>query len=314
LLGIACALWGETDLDKAARLIKESSFQEAQAILDRIVRIEPRNAEAWYRMGEVQWATRNAEQTVECADKAIAIDPTRADYHLLRGAALGNLAQNAGKFRALGLASDSRKSMEKAVQLEPGNRNAVRALFNFYLNVPSIAGGSLDKAEALADRTRTLDPSRGHYLKGLVLQRRKDPNAALAEYRSAITADPQYSEAYNALGYVELELKQVDSALGHFQKLVEISPDEANYLDSLGDGWMAKGNMDEAMTAYRKALSLNPVLLPSLRSLGTALERAGRRDEAIQHYRQCVQLGTQKNIPQIVDESKKRLKALGVKE
>lgn len=314
LLGVSIGLQGETGLEKAARLIKERHFQEAQVLLDRAVQADPHNAEAWYEMGLLQKATGNLQKALEYADKSIQINPGKASYHVLRGNTLGPLAQQANMFRALGLAKDGREALEKAVQLEPGNRTAVLALFNWYFNVPAVGGGSLDKAKALAERTQALDPSRSHYMKGQVFQRQKNPGSAQAEYRLALAADPKFSEVYNVLGYVELEMKQVDLALDHFRKQVELDPGNANSYDSFGDGWMAKGRTDEAINAYRKALSLNPAFLPSMRSLGKALEQAGRRDEAIQHYHQCAQLGVQKGIPQVVREAKGRLKALGVKE
>ena len=314
LLGVSIGLRAETELEKAARLIKARDFQTAQVVLDRAVQADPRNAEAWCLMGELQWATQNPRNAVEFADRAIQLNPAKANYHVLRGNALGNLAQQANVFRALNLAGEARSSLEKAVQLEPGNRAAFLALFNYYFNVPSIAGGSLDKAKALSEHTQVLDPSRGHFMKGQILQRQKNPGAAQAEYRLALVADPQFSIVYNMLGGLELEMKQVDMALDHFRKQVELTPVDANSWDSLGEGWMAKGNLDEAIKAYRMALSLDPMFSYSMRGLGKALEQAGRRDEAIQHYRICAQLGVQHGVKPLVAESKKRLSVLGVKE
>ena len=313
LLGLSANLSAETEFEGAARLIKAENFSAAQQLLDQALQSNPRNADALYWMGKLQWAKKDPEKAVEFADKAIAINPGNASYYVLRGNALGNLAQNANMFRAMGLASDSLESYEKAVDLEPGNRIAVLALFNYYFTVPAIAGGSLDKAQALAERTQAQDPSRAHYLKGLLLKKQKNHDKAHEEYRLAVVADPNYADAHNAMGYAELERKQIDTALTHFHKQVELAPDNANSYDSLGDGWAAKGNLDEAINAYRKALALNPLFSPSMLSLGKTLERAGRRDDAIAHYRQCVQLGTEKDTPPIVDEAKKRLKALGVK-
>jgi tetratricopeptide (TPR) repeat protein len=312
LLGFSSNLGAETELERATRLIKERHFTEAQALLDRAAQTDPRNADIWYQMGRLHQAHQDDRKAVECADKAIQINPNKADFHVLRGNSLGRLAQKANMFRAMGLAKDGLSALEKAAQLEPGNRTAISALFNWYLNVPSLGGGSQDKAKALAERTQAVDPCASHYFKGQVFQKQSNPGAAQAEYRLAIAADPKYAQVYNAIGYVELGMKQVDMALDHFQKQVELDPENPNSYDSLGDGWMAKGRLEEAIQAYRKALVLEPMFTPSMKSLGKALEQAGRKDEAIQHYRQCAQLGEQKGIPQLASESKKRLKALGV--
>ena len=314
LLGLAGGLRAETDLEQARRLMKARDYPAAQGVLERAVLAEPRSAEAWALLGELQFPARNPKKAQECADKAIQLDPTKARYQVLRGNALGMQAQQANVLKAMTLVGDIRGAYEKAIQLEPRSREARVALFNYYFNAPSVAGGGLDKAKALAEQTLALDAALGHFLKGVLLQKEKNPGGALAEYRQAQAADPGYAPVYNRLGYLELEQKQVDLALEHFRKQVELTPDDPNSYDSLGDGLVAKGRLDEAIQAYRKALALNPTFTPSMRSLGKALEQAGRRDEAIAHYRACAQLGTQQGIPQAVKEAKERLKALGVRE
>lgn len=310
MLAVQAHLWGASDVEKASRLIKERALPEARLLLDQAVKRDPRNAEAWFYLGKLQLATDNPSLATEMADKAIQLDPTNARFHLLRGNALGAQVSKVNVLRQLFVASDCRRSFEKAVQLDPRYREARLQLFKYYLSVPGIAGGSPEKAKAFAEQTLGLDVACGHYMRGLILHR-KDPGAAQAEYRLALAADPTFPDAYNELGYVELGLKQLDMALEHFHQRLALEPASAEGYDSLGDGWMAKGSLGEAIQAYRQALRLNPLLFPSMRSLGKALEQAGRKDEAIQHYRQCSQLGVQKGIPPLVSAAKERLKALG---
>lgn len=314
LVGVSGILSAETELEKATRLTKARSYKEAQVVLDKALLAEPSNPEVLALLGDLQLATNHPEKAAEYADKAILLNPSKARYQVLRGNALGVRAQQGGLLRGMALVGDIRGAYEKAVQLEPGYRPARYALFSFYFNAPSIAGGGLDKAKTFADKTQAQDAAVGHYFKAMILQKQKDPGAAQAECRLAVAGDPQLAPVYNLLGYVELDMKQVDMALDHFRKQAELEPDNANSFDSLGDGWMAKGRLDEAINAYRKALTLNPLFSASLRSLGKALEQAGRRDEAIEHYRHSAQLGAQNGISPMVSESKARLKALGAKD
>jgi hypothetical protein len=66
-------------------------------------------------------------------------------------------AQQVNRLKALTMAGDIRGAYEKAVQLEPGNRTARFALFNFYFVAPGIAGGGLDKARVFAEQTQAVD-------------------------------------------------------------------------------------------------------------------------------------------------------------
>ena len=309
---VACSnLWAQSELDDATKSLKARNYPAAQAILEKTLKATPNNADALALMSELQLATRAPEKAAEYADKAIAIDPTKSRYHLLRGNALGMRAQQVSMLRALTMAGDIRGAYEKAVELDPRSRPARFALFNFFLIAPSVAGGGLDKAQSFAEQTASVDAAASHQMKGQILMRQKKPESAYAAFKQALAADPRLPSIHNSMGYLAIELKQFDTALEHFQKQAELEPDNANSFDSLADGWLAKGKPDEAAAAYRKALAINPLYASSLRGLGKALEQAGRTQEAIAHYRHCVQIGTQNSLNSVVSDSKARLEALG---
>ena len=46
-------------------------------------------------------------------------------------------------FTATGLASKARQNFERAVQLDPQNREALSDLFEYYLEAPGFLGGGL---------------------------------------------------------------------------------------------------------------------------------------------------------------------------
>lgn len=303
----------ETELEQASRLLKAGDPVAAQGVLGRLLNSEPQNAQAHFQLGLTQFRSGQNEAAVASVDKAIALQPAKADFHVLRGNILGNMASNANIFRAMGLAEDGLASLQKAVQLEPGNRNARMALFNWYSNVPRLGGGGADKALALVEETIALDPGQGHYLKALVQLKQKHFAAAQTEARLAVAADPKLHLAYNLLGYAELELKQFDQALADFQKQVELAPEDPNSHDSLGDGFLAKDLLPEAIGAYRRGLEVDPRFWACAEHLGAALERAKRKDEAIAHYRRYVQLGTEVGNEAVVSRAEDALERLDVK-
>ncbi|MBI2398950.1 MAG: tetratricopeptide repeat protein [Xanthomonadales bacterium] len=302
----------ETELEKADRLLKAGDPVAAQGVLGQLLKSEPQNAQAHFQLGRTQFRSGKNEEAVASVDKAIALQPAKADFHVLRGNILGNMASNANVFRAMGLAEDGLASLQKAVQLEPGNRDARAALFNWYHNVPRLGGGGADKALALVEETIRIDPGQGHYLKALVHLKQKHYGVAQTEARSAVAADPKLHLAYNILGYAALELKQFDQALADFQKQVELAPEDPNSHDSLGDGFLAKGLLPEAIGAYRKGLEVEPRFWACAGHLGKALERAKRKDEAIAHYRRYVQLGSEVGNEAVVSMAQDALERLGV--
>lgn len=308
LMGLA--LSAETELEKASRLLKTGQPAEAQALLERVIQAEPRNAEALVLLGEVHLRLRSPTKAQECASKALQLDPNQAAPHCLKANALSMQIGQVNMFKKLSMASEIRAEYEKALKLDPRYNIARQGLFQFYLQAPSIAGGGTDKAAAFAEQTLGVNPSLGHSMKALIHQHKKDLGAAQAEYRLAIASDPRYAPTYNNLGYVELEMKQVDMALDHFRKLVALEPENANSHDSLGDGLMAKGHVDEAIAAYRRATALDPGFPVAFYHLGQALERKGQGAEAVANYRRAASLRPEDGYARL---AKGRLAALGQK-
>jgi len=83
-------------------------------------------------------------------------------------------------------------------------------------------------------------------------------NRSLAMAKESVRLDPQSPQAYWALGYAQMFLKQQDQAMKSVKHAIEISP---NYAD--GYGLLALinnqlGNGQEAKTLILKAMKLNP--------------------------------------------------------
>ena len=89
------------------------------------------------------------------------------------GRVYGRRAETSFAFNALGWASKSRTSLEKAVQLDPANWEAVDDLFEFYLQAPGFMGGGLDRAEKLAEIVTRRDPAEGAYDRARIAEARK---------------------------------------------------------------------------------------------------------------------------------------------
>ena len=80
------------------------------------------------------------------------------------GRTWGRRAETASPFVAPFNAAKARDYFEKAVALDPTNRDALGDLFDYYLDAPGFLGGGADKAEALANRIAAIDPPEGHFL------------------------------------------------------------------------------------------------------------------------------------------------------
>ena len=122
-----------------------------------------RDAAVHLLMGQDYFGLAEYKQATDSLEKAVALAPANAEYFLWLGRAYGRRAETSNPFSAPGFASKSRQMFERAVALDPANREAVGDLFDYYLGAPGFLGGGENKAESLAAKVAQHDPAEGHY-------------------------------------------------------------------------------------------------------------------------------------------------------
>ena len=103
-------------------------------------------------------------------------------------------------FSALGYAKKAKKSLEKAVEIAPEEVAVYQALMQFHLMAPSIAGGDLDEATALAQTISKLDATEGHFALAKVYLEKDKQAEAEAIFASLIDDDSTHIRARVELG------------------------------------------------------------------------------------------------------------------
>ncbi|MCB5191504.1 tetratricopeptide repeat protein [Methylobacillus arboreus] len=104
------------------------------------------------------------------------------------------------------------------------------------------------------------------------------------ELRKLIKIQPEFSQAYNALGYSLADRDiRLDEAKTLIEKAHELSPDDHYILDSLGWVHYRLGNLDQALDYLSRAYSQQPD--PEIAAhLGEVLWKQGKRDEAVKTW------------------------------
>jgi tetratricopeptide (TPR) repeat protein len=74
----------------------------------------------------------------------------------------------------------------------------------------------------------------------------------------ALTIDPYYKNAYNALAYLYLNMEDYENALWACNMYISIAPDEANPYDTRGDVYSRMGEIEKAIESYLKTMELKP--------------------------------------------------------
>ena len=151
-------------------------------------------------------------------------------------------------------------------------------------------GQALDAAEKVAD-SKDEKVTVG-FMRGAMLERTKQFEAAETEFRKVLAIDPNNAGALNYLGYMLADRNiRLDEAQKMVGKAVELEPQNGAYLDSLGWVYFRQNRLDEAADYLQKALQLPGVAKdPTVHDhLGDVYFKQGKIREAISQWQSSLQ-------------------------
>ena len=185
---VACAAWSaEPEYVRAHKLYQLTEFQQSIQVLRAI----PNGDSAVTAlMGRDYYGLGDFKKATEWLEKAIALEPRNAEFHLWLGRAYGRRAETSSMITAPGYANKARQHFELSTQLNPLNIEAQSDLFEYYLEAPSFLGGGFDKAAAKAAELARLNPSEGFSAQAKLAESRKEYSSAETHLRQAIAAAP----------------------------------------------------------------------------------------------------------------------------
>ena len=225
LLGLAAVLapatWAQADMAEAQRLYNSTAYRDALILL----RKTPHRTAAELELeGRCRYMMGDFKAAIEAFEKAAHAEPANSDHYLWLGRAWGRRAETSVFFVAVKYAANARQNFEKAVELAPGNMEAVNDLFSYYLSAPGFLGGGIDRAARLTEIIERNDPAEYHW----------------------------------ALARIALERKQYDLAEGQLKKAIDMAPREINRIVELAKFLAGQGRIGESEAAFERAASIDP--------------------------------------------------------
>jgi tetratricopeptide (TPR) repeat protein len=198
-------------------------------------------------MGQDYFGLAEYKQATESLEKAVALAPTNAEAFLWLGRAYGRRAETSNPFSAPGFASKARQMFERAVALDPANREAVGDLFDYYLGAPGFLGGGENKAESLAARVAQRDPAEGHFYQAQLDDRRKEYDSAERHLRAALELAPRQVGRVIALARYLSAHGRAKESDALFDQAERIAPQDPRVIYERASAYVKSGrNLDEA--------------------------------------------------------------------
>ena len=267
-------------LERAWKLAANGDRQGAEAVLHRLLKTEPGNADAHLLLGSLLTEDGNREAGIAELQAAVDLRPDSAE-------AWNALGETYNRFDDRPRA---RAAFARAVALNPrfgiAQSNLGAALLDS--GDKSAAAEHLDRAIPLLGHSA--DAADALYFRAKIDLDTGNSAAAVSHLDKAVALRPDFAEAWSDLGQAKKLLLDEPGALAAFQRAVALKPSDAVAQYRLGAEYLRQEKVAQAIDPLEAAARLNGGDQSTLNALAAALRRVGRKEEAAAVKQKLAQL------------------------
>lgn len=123
-----------------------------------------------------------------------------------------------------------------------------------------------------------------------LLFQKRDPEAAVVQFKQAVKFDPWNEQAYMLLGLAQMQLQRWDEAQYAFQEATKVKPNNAQAFLGVGSALNEQHQYAEAQKAIERSLELKPDSAEAHYELARSLAALNRWDDAAPHVQRAIEL------------------------
>lgn len=315
VLLLICAPALADELEEARGLVEAGSFEEARGILEGAIEVPSQRAQGLVLLTEALNGLEEYEEGVKTGEEAVELLPESSEAHLQYAVALRIKMSNVGKMKAMFTVGTYKKELQRAIDLDPGNVDALTEEVGYLGNAPGIAGGDLDKAREKAQELRKYDERAAAQMLAQIEMKDGHPDKAIQALEELVEATPDdWLSRFQLAMMLQGEERYQDADL-QFAAVVD-GDDRRLSLGALYQQARTRvlGKYDqekavELLKEYAKLPAADLTGLPSASSahwrMGNAYEQLNRKPDARAAYQTALRLDPENK------EAKKALKSLG---
>ncbi|MBR5028897.1 MAG: tetratricopeptide repeat protein [Bacteroidales bacterium] len=224
---------------------RNGNVKESYSNLQEVLNINPKNIDAYMKIGEIALFSRDYDRSLESIDKALDIDNLNPKAYYMKGYL----------FLEKGDTTEAVRNLRKTIDIDNTYTGAYELLGLLFINRNDHLG-----VEYLTTATN-LDPNNivAMYALGLYYQDNADIEKAESYYNKVLTINPQHTNAVHNLGYIELVYKEnYDKAIEYFNEAVAMDPENIEALTNRALAYEQKGDKVAALQGYKEALDIDP--------------------------------------------------------
>lgn len=112
---------------------------------------------AHFKLGQMYYEAGDYDAAINSFSMAVGLAPDNSSYHHWLGKSYGMLAQESSLLTAYSLSRKTRRELERAVELDDQNVDALTDLMEYYRQAPAFLGGGEEKADKIRTRLEELN-------------------------------------------------------------------------------------------------------------------------------------------------------------
>jgi len=223
----------------------QGHFQQARAVLEKILELEPPSAGLLYRLAQVAYRAGDLDGALGYLGHARDLEPRNAAVHFFFGMLCVERK----------LPPEARKSLEEAVRLDPANPD-----YHYALGAVLIHAKDPDAAISHFQKYREARPGdpRGRFALGVAYFDALQSDTARNEFSSVAERPETRMGAQLYLGRLALRENRLAEALVHFQKAIQANPSVPEAYADLALVYIRRNEYALAGQKLAEALKLAP--------------------------------------------------------
>lgn len=217
---------------------------EVNKIYDKVLRLKPKNAEEWVKMGFINKQIKRYTKAASCFKEALKLEPNNIQF--LRD--ISSVLFENKNFR------ESIPYLERVAEIEPDCASNWDSLAFCLLRI-----GHYAKAESLFKKALGLDDQNAtiNFDLGMFYKNQEQYKKALEYLIRASKLGPDDDFVWFMLGHAYQKLEMSDEAIETYDIAVEVNPRNDSAWNNLGLEYVRRQEYKEAVECYKRAIQVD---------------------------------------------------------
>ena len=222
--------FAQSDYMQAVKYFQEEKFAEAKIIFKNHLKQNPNDNRTKEYLGDIAAHAEDWDKAISYYKFLAKDKSSNANIHYKYGGAMAMKMQSISRLRAVSYIGDVKREFETAANLDPKHIEVRWALIEYYLQLPSILGGSEKKAIAYAKELSEISPVDGYLAEGHIFEYSEKYKEAEKSFKNAIEVG-QSPHTYQRLINLYLKTNTPNKAIETASESLSLHQDnDINYL------------------------------------------------------------------------------------